>query len=193
MTMSTYKSLGGPPSGLIVTNDQTLAERLDKIAYPGLTANFDVSKSAALAIALLDWKVFGRDYAQTMQECAKQLAKHLDQAGVPIFASDRGFTISHQFAIQAAAFGGGQTASKLLRRANLLACGIGLPGAPVDGDLNGLRIGTPEIVRWGMSPADMPTLGTLIAGALLGRQTPETIAPAVTELRRKFKRLKFVR
>ena len=29
MTMSTYKSLGGPPSGLIVTNDAALAERLD--------------------------------------------------------------------------------------------------------------------------------------------------------------------
>ncbi len=64
MTMSTYKSLGGPPSGLIVTNDAAIAERLDAIAYPGLTANFDAAKSAALAMTLLDWKVLGRDYAQ---------------------------------------------------------------------------------------------------------------------------------
>ena len=35
MTMSTYKSLGGPPSGLIVTNEPALAKRLDAIAYPG--------------------------------------------------------------------------------------------------------------------------------------------------------------
>src|SRR3546814_17086553 len=48
MTMSTYKSLGGPAGGLIVTNDAELAERLDAIAYPGLTANFDAAKSAAL-------------------------------------------------------------------------------------------------------------------------------------------------
>jgi hypothetical protein len=38
MTMSTYKSLGGPPSGLIVTKDAAIAEKLDAIAYPGLTA-----------------------------------------------------------------------------------------------------------------------------------------------------------
>src|SRR5262245_5812863 len=39
MTMSTYKSLGGPPSGLILTNESGLAQRIDAIAYPGLTAN----------------------------------------------------------------------------------------------------------------------------------------------------------
>ena len=59
MTMSTYKSLGGPPSGLIVTNEPELAKRLDAIAFPGLTANFDAAKSASLAITLLDWKEHG--------------------------------------------------------------------------------------------------------------------------------------
>ena len=48
MTMSTYKSLGGPPAGLIVTNDAGIAETLDHIAFPGMTANFDAAKSAAL-------------------------------------------------------------------------------------------------------------------------------------------------
>src|SRR3546814_14285004 len=60
MTMSTYKSLGGPAGGLIVTNDAELAERLDAIAYPGLTANFDAAKSAALALTPLDWREHGR-------------------------------------------------------------------------------------------------------------------------------------
>ena len=34
MTMSTYKSLGGPPGGLVVTNEAELARALDAIAYP---------------------------------------------------------------------------------------------------------------------------------------------------------------
>ena len=54
MTFSTYKSLGGPAGGLIVTNDAALAEKLDAIAYPGLTANFDAAKTAALGITLQD-------------------------------------------------------------------------------------------------------------------------------------------
>ncbi len=116
MTMSTYKSLGGPPSGLILTNEATLAQRIEAIAYPGLTANFDVAKSAALAITLLDWRLFGRAYAQTMRDCARALAQSLDRAGVPIFAADRGFTTSHQFAILAQRYGGGQTAAKMLRK-----------------------------------------------------------------------------
>lgn len=193
MSMSTYKSLGGPPCGLIVTNERALAERLEQIAFPGLTANFDVAKSAALALTLLDWRVLGRDYANTMRDCARALAENLHQAGIPVFASDRGYTTSHQFAIEAARYGGGQAAAMLLRRANLLTCGIGLPGAPVAGDMNGLRIGTPEIARWGMTPADMPTLGALLANVLQGGSSPEAIAPAVTALRRRFRTLQFVR
>src|SRR6476646_5707476 len=70
MTMSTYKSLGGPAGGLVVTDDAELAERLDHIAYPGLTANFDAGRTAALAVTMLDWKVAGAAYAQRMVSTA---------------------------------------------------------------------------------------------------------------------------
>ena len=46
LTMSTYKSLGGPPWGLVLTNDADIAARLDAIAFPGLTANFDAAEAA---------------------------------------------------------------------------------------------------------------------------------------------------
>jgi glycine hydroxymethyltransferase len=116
MTMSTYKSLGGPPSGLVLTNDAGLAERLDKIAFPGLTANFDAAKSASLAMTLLDWKVYGRAYAAEMVATAQALAGALADLGIPVFAAGRGFTASHQFAVEAGRFGGGQRAAKLLRQ-----------------------------------------------------------------------------
>lgn len=192
MTMSTYKSLGGPPSGLIVTNEAAIAERLDAIAFPGLTANFDAAKSAALAIALLDWKAHGPAYAQAMVATAAALAENLAARGVPVFATGRGMTRSHQFAVAAAAFGGGQAASKKLRQANILACGIGLPIAGVAGDMNGLRLGTPEIVRWGMTVDDMPELAGLIARGLMGNEPPEQVAADVTAFRQRFRRLHFL-
>jgi glycine hydroxymethyltransferase len=102
-------------------------------------------------------------------------------------------TNSHQFAIEAAPFGGGQTAAKKLRQANVLTCGIGLPIAAVEGDLNGLRMGTPEIVRWGMTPADMPVLARFIADVLTDRRQAQSVAPEVTEFRRRFDKLHFVR
>lgn len=193
MTMSTYKTLAGPPSGLIVTNDADLAKRIDAIAYPGLTANFDAAKSASLAITLLDWKQYGRDYAAAMAETALALGRALADRDVPIFARDRGITTSQQFAIEAAHYGGGQVAAKLLRRANILTCGIGLPIEPVENDVNGLRLGSPEIVRWGMKPSDMPQLAAFIADVLNGARAPEEVAKEVTAFRKAFNTLCFVR
>ncbi len=89
MTMSTYKSLGGPPSGLIVTNEAEIAKRLDSIAFPGMTANFDAAKSAALAMAMLDWKDHGEAYARAMIETAQALAKALKSEGIPLFEGRR--------------------------------------------------------------------------------------------------------
>lgn len=193
MTMSTYKSLGGPPSGLIVTNDAGIARRLDAVAYPGLTANFDAAKSASLALTLLDWKAHGRAYAGMMAQTAKALAQALVEHQIPVFARDRGITTSHQFAVEAAPYGGGQAAAKRLRQVNILSCGIGLPLAEVAGDVNGLRLGTPEIVRFGMTPADMPELARYIAEGLNGSRPDEAVAADVTAFRARFRELHYMR
>jgi glycine hydroxymethyltransferase len=191
MTMSTYKSLGGPVGGLIVTNDAQIAERLDAIAFPGMTANFDAAKSASLAIAMLDWKVHGPAYAQAMVDVSRSLAVELDAIGLPVFAKEQDFTRSHQFAIEAAMFGGGQAASKKLRKAGFLACGIGLPIDEVDGDLNGLRIGTPELARWGVDTTHTKDLANLVHRALT-TNNPEVLAKEVAEMRMQFDRIHFV-
>jgi glycine hydroxymethyltransferase len=191
MTMSTYKSLGGPPSGLIVTNEAEIAKRLDSIAFPGMTANFDAAKSAALAVAMLDWRDHGAGYAAMMIETAKALAKALEDNDIEVFKGRGGATQSHQFAVLAEGFGGGQTASKTLRKAGFLACGIGLPVGEVANDLNGLRIGTPELVRWGMTPADMPELGRRIAAALRAN-APGEMAADTAQWRKTFDRLHFI-
>jgi glycine hydroxymethyltransferase len=190
MTMSTYKSLGGPAGGLIVTNDAALAERLDAIAFPGMTANFDAAKSAALAVTMLDWRDYGQAYAAAMVALARALSQAMITEGLPVYRPER-LTHSHQFALEAASFGGGQAASKHLRRAGFLASGIGLPLPEVPGDANGIRIGTPELVRWGLTEGDAPRLADLIARALRS-DTPEALAPDVAQWRSTFDRVHFV-
>ncbi len=188
MTMSTYKSLGGPAGGLIVSNDAEMAEALDAIAFPGMTANFDAAKTAALAVTMLDWRDHGQAYAKEMIAMSQALAAALDGQGVPVFSGAQGFTRSHQFAVLAESFGGGQAASKLLRKKGFLACGIGLPVAAVEGDMNGLRIGTPELVRWGMTSKDAGKLAELIKRGL----NDEPIAAEVSSWRKVFSDLHFV-
>ncbi len=187
MTMSTYKSLGGPAGGLIVTNDTEIAKSLDSIAFPGMTANFDAAKSAALAVTMLDWRDFGSAYAREMVDMARALANALQTKDVPVFGVDEGFTTSHQFAVLAEPYGGGQAASKTLRKAGFLACGIGLPVAPVADDMNGLRIGTPELVRWGMTASDADQLATLITAGLNNKP----VAAQVADWRSSFSQIHF--
>ncbi len=188
MTMSTYKSLGGPPCGLLLTTDATIAERVDAIAYPGLTANFDAANTAALAMTLLDWKAYGVAYAAEMVATARELAAELITAGLPVHTGSDGATASHAFALDAGARGGGHATAKVLRTSNLLTSAIGLPH-----DVSaGVRIGTNEIVRWGMHSEHVPELAELIARAWHA-DGPTTVAADVTAFRSRFQQLHFVR
>lgn len=195
MTMSTYKSLGGPAGGMVLTRDAALAARLDAIAYPGLTANFDVAKTAALAISLLDWQQFGPAYAQAMVDNAVALAAELERCGLPVHHTGRGPTTSHQLAVDATQWGGGHRAAQLLRRANLLACAIGLPFD----EAAGLRLGTPEITRLGMTTEHMAELAELIADGLAADAdadadtTAGDVAARTSALRRRFTTIHYVR
>jgi glycine hydroxymethyltransferase len=194
MTMSTYKAYGGPPSGLFLTTDAALARRVDKIAYPGLTANFDLGKTASLAMATLDLLEHGAAYAGQSIANAKALGAALEAEGFPVHGVEgRGHTESHHLALHAARFGGGQRASQHLAKASILLCGIGLPIPPVEGDLNGIRIGTQEVTRWGMVEADMAEIAALIARVWLKGDDPARVREDVVAFRRKFRTLRFVR
>jgi glycine hydroxymethyltransferase len=104
---------------------------------------------------------------------------------MPVFETSAGAISSHQFAIRAAGYGGGQAASKTLRQAGFLAFGIGLPIEAVEGDMNGLRIGTPELVRWGITTDHMPRLAQLINDALRAND-PAGMAADVAKWRSEF-------
>lgn len=186
MTMSTYKSLGGPPGGLIVTDDAALAERIEAIAFPGLTANFDVAKTAALAYTLADWRATGAAYGEVMVAAADRLAAELADRDVPVHTAGGQATRSHAFAVDASDHGGGHRGATHLRRANLLTSAIGLPSGTDDG----IRIGTNEIVRWGATADDMAPLADLLQRALVSAE-PETVGPAVTEYRQRFSTVGF--
>jgi glycine hydroxymethyltransferase len=185
MTMSTYKSLAGPPSGLVLTNDPAIAERLEAIAFPGLTANFDAGRTAALAITLADWVAFGPAHARAMVDAAAALGDALAEQAVRVVRTPTGFTASHALAIEVPAEGGTATARRL-RRANLLTSAIGLPSGLDDG----LRLGVNELIRWGAGVSDMADVADLVARAL-DADRPEDLADEVTALRARFDTIHF--
>ena len=192
LTCSTYKSLGGPPGGLLLTNDADIAERVERVAYPGLTANFDLGRIAALTVTLAGFLQFGEAYAQMMRANARELAHALDGEGLPVVAQRHGFTQSHHVALSMQDFGGGTHASRKLEESLILASGIEVPGEGVEGDYNGLRLGTQEVTRWGMQPVDMGWIGRAIGDRLLGRRSASDIRADVRKFRAGFQKLHFV-
>lgn len=195
MTGSTYKSFGGPPSGIVLTNEAELAARLDRIAFPGLTANFDLGRTSAMIVAVLDLLAHGRAYAAACIANAQALAAAMDRAGIAVFrpAARDAFTNSQHVALDAAPYGGGNRASARIESANILFTSIGLPLPSVDGDANGIRIGTQEITRWGMQPTDMAEIAALAARVLVQDEDPARVRPDVIAFRRRFQQIHFVR
>ncbi len=196
MTSSTYKSFGGVPGGFVLTRDPALAQRIEAIAYPGLSANFDLARTAALCVAALDLLVCGKAYAATLIANAQALAEALAERDVPVFRAahrPHPFTQSQHVAIRAAKFGGGNRASALLAEANLIASSIGLPDPPVAGDANGIRLGTQEVTRWGMQPEHMPIIADFIARVLVRGEAPLRVRDDVVAFRRQFTHLRFLR
>ncbi len=192
VSFSTYKSLGGPAGGMLLTSDAAIAERIERIAYPGLTANFDDGRVGALAISLAGFSLYGAEYVAAMLANGQALAAALAEHGLPVVAAERGYTTTHHVALDARPFGGGDHAARRLARCAIHSSGIGLPGAEVAGDYNGLRFGVQEVTRWGMGPAEMRIIANLVADRLLDRRPAHAIWREVRMLRRDFQRLRYV-
>lgn len=192
MTMSTYKTFGGPAGGLVATGDEELAQRLDRIAYPGLTANFDMARVAGLGVAALELATFGQSYAQQCLTNAQRLAGELLRLGVPVWAPNGGPpTRSHLVAIDAARFGGGTHAARLAEASNVLFSGIPLPMAAIAGDYNGIRLGVHEMTRLGMGESDMAVVATFVKRALTQPDQAEATRAEVREFRQDFHTVQF--
>jgi glycine hydroxymethyltransferase len=167
LTFSTYKSFGGPPGGVIATNDPALAQALATAVYPALTANYDAARLAPLTAAAVELASAGEAYARQCIANARALGAALHARGVPVLAADRGFTASHHLVIDGDV--GALDASRIYASAITY---------PVGHD--GVRLGTQELARRRFVAADMDAVADLLARALAG----ETVAADVAALRR---------
>ena len=57
--------------------------------------------------------------------------------------------------------------------------------------MNGLRIGTPELVRWGVTPDNVDEIAALVVRGL-NSNAPEGLAPEVAELRAQYAQMHYV-
>lgn len=184
---STHKTLAGPQGGMILTNDESIAERIGNTLYPLLMSNHHLSRLPALAGALIEWMHYGKDHADAIVANAKALGQALADRGVPMFAAELGFTESHTIIPIVSEFGDGEDLANQLEACNIIA---GATSISPDGDATGLRVGVQEVTRWGMTQEHATEIADCILYALSGK-SPNEVKPKVARLARRFDTVHF--
>jgi glycine hydroxymethyltransferase len=179
-TTTTHKSLRGPRGGLILTNDEALAKKLNSAIFPGLQGGPLMHVIAAKAVAFKealqpDFKV----YAKNVVENAKALAETLRAQGYDIVS---GGTDNHLMLVDLRPKGlKGNVSEKALVRAGITCNKNGVPFDPEKPWItSGIRLGTPAATTRGFGIAEFKATGEMIAEVLSAvAQSGDGSAPLV--------------
>jgi glycine hydroxymethyltransferase len=171
---STQKSFPGPQGGIILTND--FEDQIRNIEHFVIVDNPHFHRIAALTIALLEMKHFGKDYAIQIVKNTKVLGASLLEMGFPIKYKELGFSESHMCKIEI--FDDYHKFANTLEDANIIIDTAG-------------RIGTNEMTRLGMKENEMVEIAQFMKRIYFDREDPEKVKKQVIEFRKFFQTVKF--
>ncbi|ALK09958.1 serine hydroxymethyltransferase [Blastochloris viridis] len=195
VTSTTHKTLRGPRGGLILTNDEGLAKKINSAIFPGLQGGPLMHVIAAKAVAFGEaLRPEFRAYAAQVVANAKVLADTLLKAG---FALVTGGTDNHLLLVDLRPKSlTGKAAEAALGRAHLTCNKNGIPFDPEKPMVtSGIRLGTPAATSRGFGAPEFAQVGAFIAEALDGLSSngeagnaaaEAAVAAKVGELTRRF-------
>ena len=177
VTTTTHKTLRGPRSALILTNDD-LAREIDRAVFPGTSGGPHMHTIAAKAVALREAATpeFAA-YAAQIVANAKALAEGLQSEGLRLVS---GGTDNHLMLVDVAVKGlTGKAAEAALDAAGITANKNTIPYDEQRPTItSGVRIGTPALTTRGMREAEMADVAKLI-GRVLDAIDDQTVREAV--------------
>jgi glycine hydroxymethyltransferase len=168
VTTTTHKTLRGPRGGMILTNDEALAKKLNSAVFPGLQGGPLMHVIAAKAVAYGEaLRPEFKSYAKAVIENAKVLAATLAERGCNLVS---GGTDTHLALVDLTPLGiTGRDADEALERAAITCNKNGIPNDPMPPmKTSGIRVGTPAGTTRGFGPAEFREIGHMIADVLDG-------------------------
>ncbi|ALE03856.1 serine hydroxymethyltransferase [Bartonella ancashensis] len=166
VTTTTHKSLRGPRGGMILTNDEVLAKKIDLAVFPGLQGGPLMHIIAAKAVALGEaLNPSFKDYAACVVANAKILAKSLQGNGFTIVS---GGTDNHLLSVDLRLKGlTGKRSASALERVNIICNKNSIPFDPEKPFItSGIRLGTPAATTRGFSENEFVQIGDFISEVL---------------------------
>ena len=168
VTNTTHKTLRGPRGGMIMTNDEAIAKKINSAVFPGLQGGPLMHVIAAKAVAFGEaLRPEFRSYAAATIANAKVLAATLHERGANLVS---GGTDTHLALVDLTPLGiTGRDADEALERAAITCNKNGIPNDPLPPvKTSGIRVGSPAGTTRGFGPAEFREIGHMISDVLEG-------------------------
>ena len=166
VTTTTHKTLRGPRGGMVLTDDEEIAKKINSAVFPGLQGGPLMHVIAAKAVAFGEaLRPEFKSYAAAVVENAKILASRLKERGADLVA---GGTDTHVALIDLRPLGvTGRDADEALERAGITCNKNGIPFDPLPpAKTSGIRVGSPAGTTRGFGPAEFREIGDMVADVL---------------------------
>jgi len=166
VTTTTHKTLRGPRGGVILTNDEDLAKKINSAVFPGMQGGPLMHVIAAKAVAFGEaLRPSFKVYAKNVVENAKALADNLKSHGLDIVS---GGTDTHLMLVDLRPKRlTGKVAEIALGRAHITCNKNGIPFDPEKPTItSGIRLGTPAGTTRGFGAAEFKQIGDMITEVL---------------------------
>jgi glycine hydroxymethyltransferase len=166
VTTTTHKTLRGPRGGVVLTNDEEIARKINSAVFPGLQGGPLMHVIAAKAVAFGEaLRPSFKVYAKNVVENAKALAETLKSAGYDITS---GGTDTHLMLVDLRPKRlTGKVSEVALGRAHITCNKNGIPFDPAKPTItSGIRLGTPAGTTRGFGVAEFKQVGAMIAEVL---------------------------
>lgn len=175
-TTTTHKTLRGPRGGLILTDDEEIAKKLNSAVFPGLQGGPLEHVIAAKAVALKEaldpaFKEYGENVIKNASAMADVFNQH------PDFRVISGGTNNHLFLVDVTkVVENGKVAQNVLEEVNITLNKNGIPYEQLSPfKTSGIRVGSPAITSRGMGEAESRKIAELMIQALENHDKPEVL------------------
>ena len=182
VTSTTHKTMRGPRGGIILTNNEEIAKKIDKAIFPGIQGGPLMHIIAAKAVAFKEaLSPEFKEYQKQVVKNAKAMADALVKGGLRIVS---GGTDNHLMLVDLRAKGvTGKQAEESLEKAGITCNKNAIPNDPEKPFItSGVRLGTPAITARGMKEDEAVKIAEMIIKVLENINDDEKIAEVKNEV-----------